>query len=454
MAGPQATFGWWRAPEQDGDAFMTAYAYYADWHASRALKLTLPPGHFDRLLEVYRKQGVQRSLWHRALMLYWMQEMGLPVRSLAEALSEELAAQAQSSAAVSRPAPLSSVVLAHEDGALPHALSTLLAAYVVQQTQGTLTPAAVASMEKASQRVAQANLPLGGALLLLTGKLPSTQAAAVLDKVRAESPTIDRSLTLLWTYRALSSSGGNERVLREAIAQTALAAPWQAVQTATGQNAYRWPAASALPGAIKLASTPPAGLNAVLQFDSREPETSKLPVTVQRHLYRLVSQASEASAKGQSSKARAKSRATAEPVTTVDAASFTLERLGPHAVLRTDEVYLDEVVLTHNGGAPLSFGIVEVALPPGTGADRGTWGINVAGARGEAAQALEQARFEPTPRGYAVPVDTLSGTQVIRHLVRPAQSGTFKLPPVRYYRMYQPEQKAFEDHARAQLEIR
>lgn len=458
MAGPQASFGWWRAPEQDGDPFMTAYAYYADWHASRALKLTLPAGHFDRLLEVYRKQGVQRSPWHRALMLYWMQEMGLPVRSLAEALSEELAQQAQDSGTAGKATPLSSLVLAQDEAAAPqalaHALSTLLAAYVVQQTQGTLTPAALATMEKASQRVAQVNLPLGGALLLLSGKLPSAQAAAVLDKVRAESPTIDRALTLLWTYRALSAGAGNERVLREAIAKTALAAPWQAVQTATGQSAYRWPATSALPGAITLASNPPAGLAAVLQFDSREPETSKLAVTVQRRLYRLVNQAvTETAAKGEAGKARAKSKAAAEPVATTDAASFTLELLGPQAVLRTDEVYLDEVVLTHNG-APLRFGIVEVPLPPGTSADRGTWGIHVAAARGEAAQPLEQARYESTPRGYAVPVDALSGTQVIRHLVRPAQSGSFKLPPVRYYRMYQPEQKAFEEHARAQIEIR
>jgi uncharacterized protein YfaS (alpha-2-macroglobulin family) len=69
-------------------------------------------------------------------------------------------------------------------------------------------------------------------------------------------------------------------------------------------------------------------------------------------------------------------------------------------------------------------------------------------------EALERARYEETPRGYAVPVDTLNGETVIRHLVRPGQTGKFALPPVRYYRMYQPEQKAFEEKPRARIEIR
>ena len=35
MAGPDAWFAWWGG-DVDGDAFLTAYAYYADWYASRA----------------------------------------------------------------------------------------------------------------------------------------------------------------------------------------------------------------------------------------------------------------------------------------------------------------------------------------------------------------------------------------------------------------------------------
>ncbi|HEX8955776.1 MAG TPA: alpha-2-macroglobulin family protein, partial [Burkholderiaceae bacterium] len=447
MAGPEATFGWWSMPERDADPLLTAYAYYADWHASRALKLGLPEGHFDRLIEVYRKDGVKRSAWQRALMLYWMQDMGLPVRSLAEGLLDETTRiAANPGAKTARISAMNSLMLAQDEDDLQTAMARVLTAYVVQQSQGTVSPEAKASLDAAAQRVQQANLPLADALLMMTGRRPATDAAAILDNVRAEYPTFDRAMTLLWTYRAL---GGN--VLRGTAAKIEPDASWQAADTATGQRVYRWPAGTALPTAIKLAGAPAAGLTAVAQYESREPETSSLPVHLERRLYRLV-KSEDASAAKDAAKAKPGS-APAATATAADINSYTLELLEPNAILKTDEVYLDEVVLRHDG-APLRFGILEVPLPPGTNADRTTWGIAVRFPGAQAAESLERARYEQTPRGYVVPVDSLSGEMVIRHLVRASQTGTFALPPARYYRMYQPEQKAFEEKARARIEIR
>jgi hypothetical protein len=460
-AGPQATFGWWSAPDRDGDAFLTTYAYYADWHASRALKLTLPPGHFDRLLEVYRKNGAQQSRWYRALMLYWMQEMGLPVRSMAESLAEELSASPQAAAPAGKVAPrsqLSSVVLTQEEGDLQTAMARILAAYVVQQSQGSLPPGMTVNLlNGAVQQVQQAGLPLGDALLLMSGRRAIGDAAGILERVRAEAPTIDRSLTLLWTYRALSGgkAGMSDVALRKAIADVELDAPWQAIETATGQRAFRWTVDGTAPASIKLAPMPPAGLTAVAQFESREPERTTLPVQVQRTLYRLVASDAKESAPKPVDAAPNKKKP-AKPATAVaaDARTYTLEPVPADAPLKTDEVYLDEVVLKSDKSKPLRFGIVEVPLPPGTSADRTTWGIAVRFPGAQAAEALEHARYEETPRGYAVPIETLDGEAVVRHLIRASQTGRFALPPARYYRMYQPEQKAFEEKARATIEIR
>ncbi|MFZ6656985.1 alpha-2-macroglobulin family protein [Undibacterium sp. TJN19] len=455
MAGPNATFGWWSVPEKNGDALLTTYAYYADWHASRALKLSLPDGHFDKLTEIYRKDGVNQPLWHRALMLYWMQDMGLPVRSLAEALSEELGNKA---GAAAKPANagnrsvMSSLVFGNQGDDVQSAMSTLLAAYVVQQSKGNLTAATTAALPDAAQRVHQADLPLGESLLILTGKRPASDAAAVLERVRAESPTIDRALSLLWTYRAMGGgsagkSGASDPILRNNMAKVELEAGWQARETATGQNVYRWTgtATTPVPTAIRLASSPTTGMVAIAQFDSREPEKTSLPVRLERRLYKLVAEAaSNTSTKD----------ATGKVTTVPGKAGFRMELLGDGAVLKTDEVYLDEITLTRTSGPALNFGIVEVALPPGTTADRSTWGINIRAPGGQTMEALERARYEQTLRGYSVPVDTLDGPVVIRHLVRAAQTGKFALPAARYYRMYQPDQKAFEDKPRALLEIR
>jgi uncharacterized protein YfaS (alpha-2-macroglobulin family) len=459
MAGPQAVFGWWSAPERDADAFLTAYAYYADWFASDALKLQLPQGHFDRLIEVYRKYGDRQSAWHRALILSWMQEMGLPVRSLAEGLAEDLAKTGTASSAQrgGTLSPYASQVLGADEGNVQNAMAKLLVAYVVQQAQGTLPPAMKSQLDAASEQVRRATLPLGDALLLMTGRKPPQDTAAVLEKVRAEMPTIDRALTLLWAHRALNGKdiGAQGSALRAAISRIEPGKPWQPVETATGLRMFRWPAGKPAPTAIVLPAAPAATSAAIVQYDSSEPEKSSLPVKIERQLYRLVRQDAPAEEPAPDTQAKTTpKRKKARKAPPAETATYTLEPVAADAALKTDELYLDEVRLSADASRPLRYGILEVPLPPGANADRTTWGISIVARGSAAAEALERARFEDIPRGYAVPIESLAGETVVRHLVRVAQTGRFAMPPARYYRMYQPEQKAFEEKARAAIDIR
>src|SRR2546428_1315930 len=55
-AGPDAVFAWW-GPATTGSALMTAYAYYAHWHAARVLGVTPPAEHWAALPEGYRVRG-------------------------------------------------------------------------------------------------------------------------------------------------------------------------------------------------------------------------------------------------------------------------------------------------------------------------------------------------------------------------------------------------------------
>ena len=50
---------------------------------------------------------------------------------------------------------------------------------------------------------------------------------------------------------------------------------------------------------------------------------------------------------------------------------------------------------------------------------------------------MANPRYEPAPGGYGVPIELLSGETVVRHLVRVAQTGTYAMPPARYYRIGQ-----------------
>ncbi len=444
-AGPKAVFGWWSTPDKTGDALLTTYAYYADWHASRALGLAMPAGHWDRLLQVYRTEGTKRSHWHRALMLWWMQEIGLPVKPMVAALADELAAKAPAAPeAASRD---DSVVLGNDSEAATDALTRVLVAVVGQRAQVAPPAGYVASANAAADTLKSNPSPLAQSLLLLAKRLPATEAPRVLESVRFEMPTVDRALALTWTHRAL---GGTPRA---SDIKVDLGAPWEATTSVTGQKMFRLPSGTATPATLALASSAPAGTQAVVTYESREPEQAKLPLTIERRLYRLKrvdaapKDAKKARKEGQPASPRA------EPL--AEASEFVLEPVDANAPLVTTEVYLDRIVLRPKApNVRLRYGILEVALPPGASADRSTWGIALRKPGTDEAEALERARFELTPTGYSVPVEEIADEVVVQHLVRVSQPGRFALPPARYYRMYQPGDKAFEDKPRARVDVR
>jgi uncharacterized protein YfaS (alpha-2-macroglobulin family) len=132
---------------------------------------------------------------------------------------------------------------------------------------------------------------------------------------------------------------------------------------------------------------------------------------------------------------------------------FRLQEVEFGAPLKTGELYLDEVALKRTGEAPMRLGIVEAPLPPGATVEASTWGVMVREGRDEP-EALPRATAEETPTGYAIPIELLEDTVIHRHLVRVAQPGRYTLPPARYYRMYQPERKAYESKPRAALIVR
>jgi uncharacterized protein YfaS (alpha-2-macroglobulin family) len=154
-----------------------------------------------------------------------------------------------------------------------------------------------------------------------------------------------------------------------------------------------------------------------LSFQSQQAAVDPLAVTITRRLSRLVP--------GD------------------EAFTFKLQPVG-NAPLSSDNLYLDEVILTSKAARPLRYGLLEVPLPPGADVERTTWGIKLMGKAGTEPTALEKARFEPGQMAYAVPVDALSGELRLRHLVRFSQKGQFSLPPARFTQVYAPQHQARE----------
>ena len=407
MAGPKAVFGWW-GNATAGSALMTGYAYYADWHAARALGITLPPEHWNNLLAVYADNGLKDPLTDRALVLWMAHEMGLPTRTLAAGLVDD-AVVATLDGKARQPGDGGSLLLGATGERDAQAMALGLVAVVAGQN-GVAVPAALQQQIGAAWTLLRAApAPVAQALLMLAGELPASQADAVLSGVRAEMPTLDRAMTLMWVQKKL---GGAAFGKAPAIAPDGT---WQKLEGRGGQPQWRWADGKGVPDLLRLAagSAAPAGTVAVVQYDSRAAEAQALPVAIDRRILRMKQ------GKG----------------------GYTTELVKPGEALSTDELYLDEITLKAAAGSKHRFGLLEVALPPGAVVEPSTWGMVMAG---DKPAPLERARHTERRDGYAVPIEPLEGEVTVRHLLRFAQKGAYVLPPARFHRMYQPEQKAFE----------
>jgi hypothetical protein len=406
MAGPKAVFGWW-GNATAGSSLMTGYAYYADWYAARALRIELPPEHWNNMLTVYGTNGIKESLTDRALVLWMAHDMGLPTKTLAAGLADDAAAVTLAGAP-RRPGDSGSLLLGADDREA-QAMALGLVSVVGSQNGVPLAPALQEQVAAAWTTLRASKAPVAQALLMLAGELPPAQADAVLASVRAEMPTLDRAMTLLWVQKKL---GGASFGKAPAVA---LDGAWQKQESRSGQPVWRWADGKGVPDQLRLTAgaAAPAGTVAVVQYDSRAAEAQALPVAIERRILRMK--------QGKD--------------------GYTTELVKSGEALSTDELYLDEITLKPAANTRHRFGLLEVALPPGALVESSTWGMVMAGAKPEP---LERARHTERRDGYAVPIEPLEGEVTVRHLVRFAQKGTYVLPPARFHRMYQPEQKAFE----------
>lgn len=417
LAGPKATFGWWRDAESPS-LFFSAYAYYADWHATRALGIELPPEHWESLL-AHDHYGAEHVL-PRTLGLWFMQPIGLPMRTLLEgelkdnddpewkALNARLYAQAAERDLTTSP------ILGEQETVLSLAYARVL--FAVMAKEAGMPPSARLNRQvaDAAQILRESGHPSARALLLLAGKENTAAAPEILALANEETPTMDRALTLVWTQKVLGGA------FAAAASSLKPLGDWQAGQKSLfGQNTWQWPASAALPKELKL-NAAATGVTAVLRYDTAgnpasraKPEKADSPGTIKRHLYRLEKQ---------------------------EEGGFSAVPLEPGETISTEALYLDEIHLLDIPREGL-YGLLEVPLSPGATVETGTWGLVVDG------EAMEKRRAEIQRDRYGVPVERMEkgGSTLRRHLLRFAQKGRFVLPPARYHAMYQPNQKAFEN---------
>ncbi|TDR31814.1 alpha-2-macroglobulin family protein [Hydromonas duriensis] len=445
MAGPEAKFTWWGSPAMADNAFLTTYAYYADWYTARALDVSLPAEHWQLLVDMYSEEGAKYPVWQRALMLDWMRQIGLPVGSLVQGVARDLQ---NSEYQKYQNLNVHDSWILTENNLQSRDMAWVMTAYLLKATKQTIPNEAAEQVTAAVSRLSAINAPQVRALLHYTGYASLDMDALMSDlgSIGGAYATIDRSLSLTWLERSpmatptvkvvepasntttevtksnSATSGSNSENSGEASTQLTsvtqktsvmtLPMPWLSSRGTSGVNRFLWPNTQPLPKSVSWAGTDGRLL---LNYDSSEPPTpsSALSANLTRHLYLLKPNSD---------------------------GSFTKSALDEGDVLRSDALYVEE--LTIDAKKPLNYVLIEAPLPAGAAVESGTWGMKIVGDtddKGETQANLPAALFQVFTGRYAVPVGEVSGKKTIKHLLRFSQRGTYHLPPARAYNMYRPD---------------
>ena len=406
MAGPNAVFTWWG--DQTGDnLFVTAHAYHADWRASRLLGIEMPRENWEHLLGIYSKTAATNL--EKAYALWILNKMGMPIQELAQKLSKEVLSSPM------QPLPpqfATSYSAFMGDGEYDRSMSLLIlgSLKVPFADPKFKSQADVAASIMSTSPVFQA------ASLLYRAQTSanvdrSDEATKILDRIRFESPTIDRAIALSFVEQALPQAFKIKTLARE----VDLGAGWKKSSKGAVPS-FEWMNRSGFAAPVNLPVLP--GAIAEVIYDSTEESKSNLDILVSRRLLKVTFGGSSGSED-----------------------NLEASEVPAGASLDSRSLYLDEVSL--QGNVKAKFLLAEVPLPPGGEVDGTTWGLVFSGIEPN----FVQTRASSTGLGYSIPIETMTGSQTFHQLVRFSSRGKFVLPPIKVFKMYRPSDRAYEKEA-------
>lgn len=417
MAGPRAAFSWW-GDQTRQSSFITTYAYFADWISDSVLNIKLPAAHWEHVLETYKESSDQDSLFQKTVTLWLMTEMGLPTKTLTKGmLDKPLFEKLRGGGKKVIWNPWYSEVISDEESLLQQSMAAVLLHLVAKKNQAGIESTIGQILPEARRFMAESGDPLASAILLLErseGGLSANDkddAEAVLARFSMETPTIDRSLGLLFLYKSIGLNFQGKK-----FPDPTLGSDWMKSATKTGRPYWEYRGGQfTFPNALFGEGS--KGRRIQLIYDSYTTEAGKLPIEIERKLYRLKQE---------------------------DAPfNFVLDAEVKDWTVSTEDLYVDEIRIQPKGHEAFHFGLLRVPLPPGGDVDPTVWGMKFKTSDGTVVK-MGEAGFQEGERSYSIPIETLNQSLTFYYLVRFSQPGKFQLPRSMYFRMYAPEEKAFE----------
>lgn len=500
LVGSAGSYGWW-GDLVEGSGLMTTYATLALGEASRSLGAVVPAKVSKRVLDAYTKHASTMGIDHRALTVWVAGEEGLPIENIRQGVRDDLLA-AKDILKLDTPLPEDSNYFffgAPSSAGSAHDRNQIVfAALVLDSVKRVSSPAPVTGSDTSATAVGtpatvgmpgdavgtpvdpdwdlfvdtiaadvDRNLLQYDPLIVAAGLMRDLTkgrkalsdakgtAVALLNRVSYQTPTIERALALVFVTRHVAG----ERTLIEGVAP-ALQADWDLIpRPSLLGNAYQLKPGKTTGTLDVVADAAGTAAQLVVSYKSTIAPKTRIPVELTRKIFALRP----------TDDGSGEYRAT--PVNPLAAA------IDPNLI------YLDMVTVASE--QPFSFAVLDVPLPSGAAVESTTWGVKIpladidpshvdvpvpveddddddtqadatATDTGTATQTgpkmvvkkvyldlRDNATYQETAAGYAVPIAQLSGLENFFRLIRFTQPGDFQIPSLRFATMYR-EGVAFE----------
>jgi hypothetical protein len=414
LAGPDAAFTWW-GDIGESNLMLTAHAYHADFRASKLLGIEVPKSDWEHLLKIY-SNAKNSTVFDRAYALWVISYLGLPI-------NEQLGALMKNFKVPATPVQLAKKQIGD---------SNVLDATDVADDQAVLLMGILAAKSKLAmpaplqarlQEIIKAgsNAPDIQAAILdyhsqnKNAKDLDSQAESILEKIRYETPTIDRALTLAF----LEEASPKVSKIQKSSVKSNLGANWSAEKGNALSFVWKGPG---VPKSLPIQN----GLSAEIIYDSTENIQRNLPINVTRKIYKV----NFAEEEGQ------------EDIS--DGLDLSVSEVALGEPLDSRALYLDEISLEPKVQSA-QFLFLEVPLPPGGEVDGKTWGLDF----NDVKTNFMEPRTTGQGLGYGISIEKLDGPLKVHQLVRFSSRGQFALPPVKLTKMYRPSERTYEMETKA-----
>lgn len=426
LAGPDAKFSWWgnHSIEQP---ILTAYAYLADWSVSNQLGIKTNSEDFLGLLKIYKDEADDLSYYGKSLFLWFSSIIGLPTKEMIKNIASQLEKLILKSDKDSAPIHHWNA-FNFSDNQLSTRLSYVFIYLASKQAKIKLSSSFIYRLKndvfKDLEELIPNSIPFVAYLkhyinqTLNSNNYNQKDSFNLLSEVIKSGNTFEKSLSSF----ILLDSFKRKSELQSTKVNLITKKQWKIIKTPFGGSFLQYFGKKL--GRIpfpKIEGEIPKNLKGILVYDSYDKEENNLPLEIKRNIYELV-------------------------VNENDTKKFTLKPITGQNFMAS-KLYLDEVIIKDSTEkeVDLNYSIAEIPLPPGSELEANPWGFSVKFSEEGDYEEIKDSRAKSSGPYYSVPIEEYSESKKIYQIIRFTQTGNFKLPNARVYKMYRPTKKGFEN---------